>query len=36
MSDELSIPEFLVAISRLPEDRRIKSEQVWYESRKEH
>jgi hypothetical protein len=32
----LSIADLLIAISRMPEDRRVQSDEVWYESQKEH
>mgnify|MGYP001583383595 CR=1 FL=1 len=35
MSEQTTIREFLVAISRLPEDRRRRTD-AWYESQKEH
>jgi hypothetical protein len=34
--DPTSIVELLIAISRLPEDRRRKQHGIWYESQKEH
>jgi hypothetical protein len=36
MNERLDIRDLLVAISRMPEDRRIRSRSVWYESQKEH
>ena len=36
MDETLDIRDLLVAISRMPEDRRVKSDSVWYESQKEH
>lgn len=36
MNDTLDIRDLLVAVSRMPEDRRIRSDSVWYESQKEH
>lgn len=35
MEDSVEIVDLLIAISRLPEDRRQRSD-VWYESQKEH
>lgn len=35
MNDTLEVRELLVAISRMPEDRRVCSD-AWYESQKEH
>jgi hypothetical protein len=35
MNDSLDIRDLLVAISRMPEDRRVRSSN-WYESQKEH
>lgn len=36
MTDPLDIRDLLVAISRMPEGRRLRSPEVWYESQKEH
>jgi hypothetical protein len=36
MNEALDIRDLLVAISRIPEGRRMKSDSVWYESQKEH
>jgi len=36
MDSSLEIVELLIAISRLPEDRRRKRTTAWYESQKEH
>lgn len=36
MDDSLGLRDFLVAISRMPEDKRVCSTRVWYESQKEH
>lgn len=36
MTDALDIRDLLVAISRMPEDRRNPRQAVWYESQKEH
>ncbi len=36
MSDSLDIRDLLVAISRMAEGRRVRSDSTWYESQKEH
>lgn len=36
MTESLEIAELLIAISRMPEDRRVRSSKTWYESQKEH
>ncbi len=36
MTESLDIRDLLVAISRMPEDKRVCRESVWYESQKEH
>jgi hypothetical protein len=36
MDETIEIRDLLVAISRMPEGRRVRSDAVWYESQKEH
>ena len=36
MEDSVSIRDFLIAISRLPEDRPIRNPKKWYLTQKEH
>lgn len=36
MTDSLDLRDLLVAISRMPEDKRVCRDSVWYESQKEH
>jgi len=36
MEEKIEIVDLLIAISRMDEDRRFRSNRVWYESQKEH